>query len=225
MPHSVLLVEDDARTRARLARAITSHAELSLIAEVGSCAEARAQLARVTPDVLLTDLGLPDGNGTELVREASRAHPHTRSMVITVFGDEGHVVEAIRAGASGYLLKDASSGEIGRAIVELMAGGSPISPAVARYLLKHLQPAGEPAPSKPEKRLVEDLSDRELEVLQLVADGGSYAEIAKQLFISVNTVGTHISHIYDKLAVSSRGKAVKEAAELGLLARPSPGRR
>lgn len=223
MTHSVLLVEDDARTRARLARAIAAHAELRLLAAVGGCAQARAQLARAVPNVLLTDLGLPDGSGIELIQEISRAHPQTRSMVISVFGDERHVVEAIRAGASGYLLKDASDREIGRAILDLMAGGSPISPAVARYLLKHLQPPI--VAVKPEKGIIEALSARELDVLQLVADGSSYAEIGAQLFISINTVGTHIKHIYDKLAVNSRGKAVREAEQLGLLTRPPPDAR
>ncbi len=211
--HCVLLVEDDARTRARLERAIAAHDGLQVQAAVGSCAEARTELARQAPDVLLTDLGLPDGHGTELIRETRDAHPQTRIMVISVFGDERNVVDAIRAGASGYLLKDASSKEIGRSILDLIAGGSPISPAVARYLLKQLQPA---AP-KSETKLVDELSAREIEVLQLVADGGSYAEIAKALFISVNTVGTHIKHIYDKLAVNSRGKAVHEAGQRGLL--------
>ncbi|MGQ0654753.1 MAG: response regulator transcription factor, partial [Betaproteobacteria bacterium] len=149
-----------------------------------------------------------------------REHPQARSMVITVFGDESHVVEAIRAGATVYLLKDASDEEIRRSITALLAGGSPISPAVASYLLKNMRPA--PA-AKPAAKLVEELSEREIEVLQLVADGCSYAEIAKQLFISLNTVGTHISHIYAKLAVNSRGKAVREASELGLLARPAKG--
>jgi DNA-binding NarL/FixJ family response regulator len=185
--------------------------------------EARAQLARAAPDVLLTDLGLPDGHGTELIRETRSAHPHTRIMVITVFGDESNVVEAIRAGASGYLLKDASEREIGRSIMDLIAGGSPISPAVARYLLKLWQPA--PVTPRPAAKIVEELSGREIEVLQLIADGCSYAEIGQKLFISINTVGTHIKHIYDKLAVSSRGKAVREASLMGLLARPPPGSR
>ena len=212
--YRVLLVEDDARTRARLERAIAAHDGLQVQAAVGTCAEARAELAGQAPDVLLTDLGLPDGHGTALIREIREAHPQTRSMVISVFGDERNVVDAIRAGASGYLLKDASSKEIGRSILDLIAGGSPISPAVARYLLKSLQPA---APEKPATKLVDELSEREIEVLQLVADGSSYAEIGKTLFISVNTVGTHIKHIYDKLAVNSRGKAVHEAGQRGLL--------
>jgi DNA-binding NarL/FixJ family response regulator len=226
MAHSVLLVEDDARTRARLARAIESHAELQLLADVGDCAGARAQWARRAPDVLLTDLGLPDGSGIELIREICAAHPQTRCMVITVFGDEAHVVEALRAGASGYLLKDASAREMGRSVLDLLAGGAPMSPAVARYLLRQWQDAPAAAPPQsapqPERRLVEALSPRELEVLQLVADGCSYAEIAAQLFISLNTVGTHIKHVYDKLAVNSRGKAVREAVQRGLVAPARP---
>jgi DNA-binding NarL/FixJ family response regulator len=223
MGHSVLLVEDDARTRARLARVIATNVDLVLVADVGNCADARVELARAAPDVLLTDLGLPDGSGIDLILETRRLHPHTRSMVISVFGDEDHVVEAIRAGASGYLLKDATHKEVGRSIIALMAGGSPISPAVARYLLRLVQPTQVASLPQAGMRLVDELSARELEVLQLIADGSSYAEIGKRLFISVNTVGSHIKHIYDKLAVNSRGKAVHEARQLGLLSRKGSG--
>lgn len=170
------------------------------------------------PDVLLTDLGLPDGNGADLIREASLAHPRMRIMVITVFGDESHVMDAMLAGATGYLLKDASDREIGQAILDLLGGGSPISPGAARYLLKHLRGARKAAPS-PAVSAADELSARELEVLQRVADGCRYAEIAKKLGISLNTVATHVAHIHDKLAVNSRAKAVREGGRRGLLSR------
>ncbi len=219
MPYDVLLVEDDTRTRERLQRVIAAHADLRVVAAVGSCAEARSMLRRDHFDVLLTDLGLPDGQGTDLIRVALQARPSTRCMVITVFGDERHVLDAIRAGASGYLLKDASAPSICASILDLLAGGAPISPAVAGYLLKLVQGEPAPDPTRTPPGLLEALSARELEVLQLVADGCTYAEISVQLFISINTVGTHIRHIYDKLAVRSRGRAVVEAERHGLLRR------
>lgn len=221
MPHTVFLVEDDEPTRTRLARAIREQPELRLLAAVGTCAEARTQLTQQAPDVLLADLGLPDGRGADLIYEVSRAHPHTQSMVITVFGDEQHVVDAIAAGATGYLLKDASAGEIAQAILELLAGGSPISPAVARYLLKRFQSPAAAQPLKPQEPQPSRFTDRETEVLHLVAKGLAYSEISHALTISANTVGSHIKQIYRKLAVNSRGEAVFEATALGLLTLPT----
>jgi DNA-binding NarL/FixJ family response regulator len=215
--HSVLLVEDDEHTRAHLARAVRANAALDLIGVAGSCAEARELLARRAPEVLLTDLGLPDGNGIELIRELRARDPDALAMVITVFGDEGSVLSAIAAGASGYLLKDGTSDYIGESIVQLVAGGSPISPSIARHLLRQFRapeqaPAlADPAPDAPH------LTARETEVLQLIAKGFSFGEIAEMLGISPHTVTAHVRSIYRKLEVSSRGAAVFEAANLGLL--------
>src|SRR5688572_11732916 len=139
-PHTVLLVEDDPVTRARLAQAIESTPELKLVAAAGSCAEAREQLRRGSPRVLLTDLGLPDGSGLDLIRQVD-ADPGTDAMVITVFGDEKNVVAALEAGATGYLLKDSSNQDIGEEVLRLIAGGSPISAKIARYLVRRFQPA------------------------------------------------------------------------------------
>jgi len=130
--HSVLLVEDDEVTRARLARAIETHPELRLSGTAGSCREAIAALGREAPDVLLTDLGLPDGNGIDLIREVRRRELATESMAITIFGDERHVVAAVEAGATGYLLKDGSSDYVTESILQLLAGGSPISPPITK---------------------------------------------------------------------------------------------
>lgn len=210
--HRVLLVEDDEHTRQRLARIVGGLPALSLVAEVGTLADARTALATLHPTLLLVDLGLPDGEGAQLIREACTADD-VQAMVITVFGDEQHVVNAIRAGATGYLLKDAGAQDIGRAITDLLAGGSPISPSVARYLLSHvLQPLAAPA-ADPLPRF----SGRESDILNLVAKGLAYAEIGHALGISINTVGTHIKQIYRKLSVSSRGEAVYEAGQLGML--------
>lgn len=211
--YSVLLVEDDENTRERLRRIIDGHDQLSVVAAVATCAAARAAFQAGPPSVLLVDLDLPDGNGTDLIREFKQIQPAIEAMVITVFGDEQHVVAAIEAGASGYLLKDGSSDYIGESIMQLLAGGSPISAGIARYLLKRFQPV-EPRPDS------DLLTAREREVLELVAKGFSYNEIGDVLGMSVHTVTSHIKHIYRKLAVRSRGEAVFEAMQRGLIKPP-----
>ena len=214
-PFTVLLVEDDENTRARLAEAIGTHPQLVLQAAVGNCAEARRELARVAPDVLLTDLGLPDGSGIDLIRAVRDQGLATHAMVVTVFGDEQHVVAAIEAGALGYLLKDGSPDYIGTSIMEMLAGGSPISPAIARYLLRHFRGGEEAGAASEAER--PHLSEREHEVLTLILKGFSYAESAKLLGVSAHTVTTHVRSIYRKLAVHSRSEAVYEALQLGLV--------
>jgi DNA-binding NarL/FixJ family response regulator len=214
-PHGVLLVEDDMHTRRRLARVVAGHPQLRLLGDAGSCAEARRLFDRHQPDVLLTDLDLGDGEGTSLIREARRRFPAILPLVITVFGDEQHVVRALEAGALGYLLKDGSADYIGASILDMVAGGSPISPPIARYLLRRFRPEGpglpERAPDAPR------LSDREHEVLTLIVKGFAYAEIAELLGVSAHTVTTHVRGIYRKLAVHSRGEAVYEALQLGIV--------
>lgn len=213
---SVFVVEDDPATRERLSRAVAQAKGLRLAGTAGTCAEARSKLAVAVPDVLLVDLGLPDGDGAQLIAQVLASHPAVQAMVITVFGDEMHVVRAIEAGATGYLLKDAGFGEIREAIADLLAGGSPISPAVARHVLNRLC-ARPPTPDKA-AQAAPHLTPRETEVLQLVAKGCAYTEIAATLALSVNTVGFHVKQIYRKLAVNSRGEAVFEATQMGLLA-------
>jgi DNA-binding NarL/FixJ family response regulator len=217
-PYEVLLVEDDAPTRARLAAAITANEGLALCGAVGSCGEARAVLAGRAPAVLLTDLELPDGSGMELIRELRSARAPTQCMVITVFGDEQHVVSAIEAGALGYLLKDATPEAIGRAILEIVAGGSPMSAPVARYLLKRLAPAeADPAAAPAQALAGPSLSAREREVLGYIVKGFTYAEIARLTELSAHTVATYVRRIYGKLEVHSRGEAVYEALASGLV--------
>ena len=211
--HGVILVEDDPHTRERLARAVGSHPDLRLLGTAGSCDEARALFRRVVPAVLITDLGLPDGSGIDLIREIRAAHPDVLAMVITVFGDESHVVAAIEAGAMGYLLKDGTADYIGTSILEMISGGSPISPPIARHLLRRFGPTDPPAVEAPSP----GLSERESQVLTLIVKGFSYAEIAGLLGVSAHTVTTHVRGIYRKLEVHSRGEAVYEALAMGLV--------
>jgi DNA-binding NarL/FixJ family response regulator len=216
---NVFIVEDDQLTRDSLRARVEAHPRLRVGAAVGTAADGLAALAVARPDVLLVDLGLPDGSGIDVIRGALRRYPGLAIMVITVFGNEQRVVGAIQAGASGYLLKDDATHEIGMAIELLLGGGSPISPAIARHLIRHFQApaekAGSPPESAPEAR--ETLSARELEVLHLASKGFSYAEIAQLLGLSPNTIASYTKHIYVKLAVGSRSEAIYEASRLGLL--------
>lgn len=209
---SILLVEDDTPTRQRLAEALQTSG-FAVVVAVGTCVAARAELQAQPPRVLLVDLGLPDGSGLELIAETRENSPDTEIMVITVFGDERHVLAAIEAGASGYLLKDGSSDHIGRSVRQLLDGGSPISAPIARHLLKRM--GQEQTQSARDEQL--KLTPREAEVLNLVAKGFSYQEIATTLEMTVNTVASHVKQLYRKLSVHSRSEAVFEAVQRGLL--------
>ena len=209
----VVIVEDDCATRERVGAAIVAQPGLTLQAAVGSCREARQILRDACPRVLLVDLGLPDGDGTDIVREAA-AMAAVDIMVLTMFGDERHVVGALEAGATGYLLKDGSDENIGDAVLRLIQGGSPISPKIARFLVRRMQ-APRVTKSTEQTNLV--LTEREQQVLEHIAKGFSYAETANLLNISCQTVPSHIKRIYRKLAVRSRSEAVFEAAHMGLI--------
>lgn len=208
----IMIVEDDPVFLNRFCRIVMSAPELELCAAVSNGAAARETLARTEPEVLLVDLDLPDVSGIEIIRETAQRYPQTDIMVVTVFGDERHVLASIAAGATGYLLKDSLPDEFIALIKQLRAGGSPISPMIARVLLKQLRP-GERTPPPGDTRL----SGREVEILSLLAKGFSFAEIGRLLAISAHTVTTHVKKLYQKLAVHSRGEAVYEATKLGLL--------
>lgn len=210
--YSVLLIEDEQATREYLADAINRHPGLILQAACADLAAARGALSAGAPDVLLTDLALPDGDGVDLIREVKRTAPGCECMVISVFGTESRVLGAIEAGASGYLLKDETIERIGEAIMSLIGGGSPMSPAIARHLLDRLHQAYV-------CRSGADigLTEREIQVLSGLAKGYTYQELAEQMGLSTHTVGTHVKNIYRKLEVCSRAEAVFEAAQRGLI--------
>jgi len=209
---SVLVVEDEQEFLRAYCEAITREPGFRLVGAVTTLAAALALIEQSVPDVLVVDLGLPDGNGADLIRRAAKQRPDCDALVVTVFGDDRHVIDAIEAGATGYILKDSPPGELMHCIRELRAGGSPISPSIARRLLARMRaPAEMPAVG------ASPLTEREAEILQLIAKGLSFADVGDALGISAHTVVTHVKKMYRKLSVHSRGEAVFEATQMGLL--------
>jgi len=213
---TVALVEDDRDTRARLASSIRAQASLALVAEYATGAEALAGLDSSAPDVLLVDLGLPDISGLEVVRFAAGRHPGCDILVISIFGDEANVLAALEAGARGYLLKGSLQHDIAFDIQDIRNGGSPLSPVIARQVLKRLRAPYDSSARKPDEDET-TLTAREGEILNAISRGFSYAETAQMLGISVGTVHTFLKRIYRKLAVHSKTEAVFEANRLGLI--------
>ena len=219
MPISVLIVEDEPEFMRRFSNAVLADPGLKLVAAVSGGRAAQAMLDAQPPDVVLLDLGLPDINGVEVIRHAAKHHPRTDVLVVTMFGDDQHVLASIEAGATGYLLKDADAEHIAASIHELHAGGSPISPGIARRVLARFRVAASAtaAPPAAAPSTPSPLTERETELLRLTAKGLSFETIGELMGISPHTVVAHVKKIYRKLAVHSRGEAVYEANQLGLL--------
>ena len=217
---SVLLVEDDPSFREGFSRAIGAAPDMILAGCVADFASGLAQLAQ-RPDVLLVDLQLPDGNGIDLIRAASERLPQCEIMVVSVFGDERHVLDSIAAGATGYLLKDTSAGEIVEQIRVLRAGGSPVSPVIARQLLNRLSGGedGRGAPESPQSASSSEqiLSEQEVRVLTYAAKGYSCDEIASLMSVSRHTVQTYVKRSNRKLHVHGKVEALSEARRLKLI--------
>lgn len=212
----VAIIEDDPVMTGRLAAGIGGQEDMLLVATASNFALGLGLVEAGGYDVLLCDLGLPDGSGVDLIAAESGKGRDTDILVITLFGDQSKVLATIRAGARGYLLKDEKVEDCVEAIREIRRGGSPISPIIARQLLSEIRPTSPP----PETLPVSPLSEREFEVLNLLARGFSYGECAEILKVSANTIGTHVKGIYRKLEVNSRAEALFEAASQGILDRP-----
>lgn len=207
------LVEDDPGARERLARVLSQSERTQLVFEAAMVREAFVAIERHVVDVLLVDLGLPDGSGLEVIRHCRKLRPATEVMVVSMFADGSNMLQAFEAGAHGYLLKDGSEEDIGRHVVNLHAGGSPMTPIIARQLLHRLTPRA----AETRGPALRGLTPRESEILNLLARGYTYAEVARLLGLSASTVQTHVKSIYGKLEVHSRSEAVFEARQLGLL--------
>ncbi len=210
--YSILIVEDEAEVRQRLVETIDSHPDFQLVAECASEADGIRELLARRPDVLLTDLGLPDGSGINIIKAIQQNQLDCEAMVITGFQDEHHVFSALAAGARGYIYKYDDEQSVTGGILAMLNGGAPISPVIARLVLDKFRPETTPTPEHPES-----LTERQLKILKMVSQGFSSKEIAQKLDISYYTVTTHIKNIYSKLQVNSRTEALHEAVKLGLL--------
>lgn len=215
-PVGVLIVEDDEVTRTSLSLAVEADPALRLLGAVDGVESALRWLATRSPDVLVTDLGLPDGDGIEIIHACRHLHPKADIMVVTMSSDESNVLACIEAGASGYMLKDQGAMNIAPAVLDIRAGGAPMSPGIARMVLARVRVGTKAVVSVPvETRAV--LTKREAAILDRIARGDSYGEVAGLLSVSIGTIQSHIKNIYGKLAVHSRGEAVFEAHRRGLL--------
>lgn len=207
----VFILDDDPQIRQRFVQQIDASDGFFVTAAVASLHDAltRAEAARQAK-IALVDLRLPDGNGADFIQTVQGWEQRPICAVISALGDEQSVLAAIRAGARGYLLKDVRNADLAPALRALLRGESPISPAIARHVLRQYQdPAGSGS--------VESLTRRETDVLGLVAKGYSTREVAESLQLAESTITSHIKSIYRKLDVHSRSQAVHEAAQLGLV--------
>jgi DNA-binding NarL/FixJ family response regulator len=212
---SIALVEDDPRTRERLVQALSRAERLHLAYAAATAGEMMLWLRQNSADVLLVDLVLPDGSGLDVISECQKLSPGTEIMVITMFGDEANMMRAFEAGARGYLLKDGTEEDLAEHVLSLNAGGSPMTPIIARQLLARLSPP--PAVRHSTSSAVEVLTARERDILAKLARGYTYAETAEILGVAASTVQSHVKNIYSKLAVHSKTEAIYEARQLGLL--------
>ncbi len=213
----IALCDDHAVVRSGLRRILDAEDDLEVVGEAGTVTEAVALAATCLADVFVMDLGLPDGSGIAATAEVVRVSPATRVLVLTVHDDIAYLRRAFKAGAAGYLVKEAADIELVQAVRQVASGRQYVHPSLGAALL---------AADAPPARLGGpggELSDRELAVLRLVALGLTNAEIGQRLFVSVRTVETHRSHIQQKLNVRNRAELVRCAKEAGLLDVDEPG--
>ena len=216
----VVVCEDQPQILKNQMKILQDAPEVEVIGTALSGEAALELLELKRPDVLLQDLGLPRMSGIEVTRQVKRRWPEVEVLIFTIFDEEEKVIEAVKAGASGYLLKGASSEKILEAIREVHAGGSVIQPNLARRLLRHFhvpETDSKPPPAYREEPPTRPLTEREIEILRLIAKGLSNNEAAGVLHLSRATVRTHLEHIYTKLEVTNRVEAVTEGLRKGLI--------
>ncbi len=213
----LLLVDDQALFREGLRTLLSVRPDIDVVGEAGNGEDALQLVEKLHPAVVLMDIQMPVLDGVAATRRLKAAHPEVRVIMLTTFDDDEKVFDGLRAGAVGYLLKDAPSEKLVEAIRAAALGESFLQPSVAAKLVAEFTRLSElPAP-KPSQPLIEPLSDRELEILNLIADGASNKEIAASLVIAEGTVKNHVTNLLGKLGVAGRLQAVNKARELGIL--------
>ena len=203
MAIGILIYEDNTSLLESLNTLLTLSQNYTVLGAFEDCNNVSQQVQELKPDVILMDIDLPDVNGIEAVKQIRRINKKVQVIMLTVFDDNTHVYDALYAGANGYLLKEYISDKLGNSIEEVLRGGAPMSPSIARMVISHMH----------ESSSGEDyqLTPREKEILQSLSRGNSFKLIAAELGISLETVRTHIKHIYDKLHVQSQIEAVSKA--------------
>lgn len=214
----IYLIEDDRSILQFVEDSLRRRPQWKLVGHSDTFAHAQIMAPLSLADVFLVDLGLPDGRGEDMLRALAVAKPDAELLVFTVFGDESRLIAALQMGATGYVLKGCSSEELIDAIEQIREGGAPISPLLARMLLKQFRvPGSGSGGASGGEADGPVLSERETDVLKLVAQGYVNKEIATRLGIGTATVSTHIKNLYKKLAVRTRVQVVKVAQERGLI--------
>jgi DNA-binding NarL/FixJ family response regulator len=213
---TVLIADDQALVRVGLRKILESEGETTVVGEAGDGEDAVAETRRLRPDVVLMDIRMPVLDGIEATRRIVRAQPDTRVLMLTTFGLDGYVYDALHAGASGFMLKDAPPEEIAAAVRIVASGEALLAPAVTRTVIEEFA-RREPAAAPALPTAVAELTPREREVLDLLARGLSNPEICQKLVISEATAKTHVARILQKLSLRDRVQAVIYAYETGLL--------
>jgi DNA-binding NarL/FixJ family response regulator len=213
----VLLVDDQALFREALATLLAVHEGVEVVGEAGDGDEALRKAAELAPDVVLMDLRMPVLDGIGATRRLRVEHPRVRVIALTTFDDDEDVFAALRAGAVGYLLKDVSSARLVEAVHAAARGESVLQPSVAAKVVARFAQLPDAAPEARTQPLVVPLSERELGVLRLLADGRSNREIATELFLAEGTVKNHVTNVLSKLGARDRTQAALRARALGLL--------
>jgi DNA-binding NarL/FixJ family response regulator len=209
---AVLIADDHPLFRKGMRSLLETMPGVSLVGEAKSGQEAVEMALAHQPDIVLMDLQMPDGSGLAATRELNRHSPNTRILVVTLFEDDDSIFTALRAGAHGYILKDADEAEMVRAIRAVGEGEAIFSPAIATRLMDYFATTRQHVP----QAVFPELTEREREILTLIARGESNAAIAEQLVISLKTVRNHVSNIYNKLQVADRAQAAIRARDAGL---------
>ena len=216
MSIKVLIADDHVFYREGVRALLNNVPDIEVVGEANNGEEAIAQTRDLQPDVILMDLKMPGMNGIDATRKVHEAYPNIGVLVITMFDDDDSVFAAMRAGARGYLLKDADKDEVVRAIVAVDKGEAIFSPAIAQRMMQYFATPTSPSARRSQPAEFAELTDRELEILNLIAQGQNNMVIADKLSLSIKTVQNYVSSILTKLQVADRAQAIVRAREAGL---------